>query len=147
MALPLSGQISMNDIRIELGIPTQTPFSLSDAVNGVYVVINTCSPFYPSTTPPYNLSNWYGYDHSYVCCYSVAGNWYRSTLSSANACTLPGTVQNLYNSTGTTPVLNEYVYRNTSCTIPAFPGWYSDGSNWFYIEGTDPGLVTDEGLC
>lgn len=68
MALPSSGQISMNDIRVELGIPTQSPFSLSDAVNGVYVTINTCSPNFPSTTPPYNLSDWYGYDHNYVCC-------------------------------------------------------------------------------
>ncbi len=68
MALQSSGTITMNDIRTELGIPTQTPFSLSNAVNGVYVPLNTCGPNVPSTTPPYELTDWYGYDHSYPCC-------------------------------------------------------------------------------
>lgn len=67
MALPLSGQISMNDIRVELGIPSQSPFGLNEARNGTYVPLNTCSPYLPPTTGPISLSDWYGYDHSAAC--------------------------------------------------------------------------------
>lgn len=67
MALPLSGQISMNDIRVELGIPTQSPFGLDEARNGTYVPLNTCSPYLPPSTGPISLSDWYGYDHSTSC--------------------------------------------------------------------------------
>ena len=40
MALPASGQISMDDIRVELGVPTQSPFGLNEARSGTYVALN-----------------------------------------------------------------------------------------------------------
>lgn len=91
MALPASGQITMNDIRVELGIPSQSPFSLSNAVNGLYVTINTCSPSFPSTTPPYKLSDWYGYDHNYICCTCKYVSFYidQQDLDNANSNTDP----------------------------------------------------------
>lgn len=67
MALPLSGIIRMSDIRNELGIPTQSPFSLNDARNGTYVPLNSCSPYLPPSTGEIRLSDWYGYDHSTPC--------------------------------------------------------------------------------
>lgn len=67
MALPLSGQISMDDIRVELGIPTQSPFGLNEARNGTYVPLNGCSPYLPPTTGSISLSDWYGYNHSTLC--------------------------------------------------------------------------------
>ena len=40
MTLPLSGSLSLNDIRIELGIPAQAPLTLASASLGLYVPIN-----------------------------------------------------------------------------------------------------------
>ena len=67
MALPLTGQISMNDIRVELGIPTQSPFSLMSASTGAYVSLNTCSPYLPNQVAPYSVGSWHGYCHSCGC--------------------------------------------------------------------------------
>jgi len=49
MTLPASGQISFNDLRVELGIPTQAPFSITTAATNGYVTINTNSPSYPNS--------------------------------------------------------------------------------------------------
>jgi hypothetical protein len=68
MALPSSGQISMNQIRTELGIPSQTSFSLDTAENGGYVAINTNSPFRPNSGNPAAMSEWYSYNHSAAGC-------------------------------------------------------------------------------
>lgn len=65
--LQSSGQISLDDIRIELGVPIELSFNLDDAVNGIYEAVNTCSASYPSTTPPYSLTDWYSYNHSASC--------------------------------------------------------------------------------
>lgn len=67
MALPSSGQISMNDIRIELGVPTQTPFGLNEARSGTYGAINPCSTYKPPATGQISLSDWYGYNHTQAC--------------------------------------------------------------------------------
>lgn len=71
MALPLSGQISMNDIQNELGISEGDPgfsdFGLSEARNGTYVAINPCSTYKPPSTGQISLSDWYGYNHTEAC--------------------------------------------------------------------------------
>lgn len=64
MALPSSGTISMNDIRVELGVPSQAPFDLLAAVSGTYATLNIWSPSKPSTTAPYTLTSWYSYNHT-----------------------------------------------------------------------------------
>ena len=62
MALPLSGPLSLNDIRIEQSQPTKAPYSLIDASNSAagYSLVNPDS-FYKPTTPPYSILNWRGY--------------------------------------------------------------------------------------
>ena len=67
MALPSSGQISMDDIRIELGVPTQSPFGLNEARSGTYAAINPCSTYKPPATGQISLSDWYGYNHTQAC--------------------------------------------------------------------------------
>ena len=62
MALPLSGQISMDDIRVELGVPTQSPFGLNEARDGTYVALNQNSPTLPPSSGTVSLSDWYSYD-------------------------------------------------------------------------------------
>jgi hypothetical protein len=68
MALPLSGPLSMGDIRTELGIPNVSNFSLINSTSGVspYPPINQNSTYKP--IPPFQrkISEWYGYNHASV---------------------------------------------------------------------------------
>jgi hypothetical protein len=67
MALPASGPISMNDIRVELGFPSQSPFSLYTAETGGYVLLNQCSTFRPNGSTPDRIAEWYSYNHTQQC--------------------------------------------------------------------------------
>lgn len=67
MALPLSGQISLGNIRTELGIPGITNFSLTNASVGnigSYPALNSYSWRKPTFGAPHGIGEWYGYDHS-----------------------------------------------------------------------------------
>ena len=64
MSLPLSGQISMDMIRNELGVPNQSPFALNEACSGTYGEINIYSTHKPPLTGQLSLSDWYGYNHT-----------------------------------------------------------------------------------
>lgn len=68
MALPSSGTITMNQIRTELGIPSQTNFRLDTAENGGYVAINQNSTSKPNPSNPAAMSEWYSYNHSAAGC-------------------------------------------------------------------------------
>jgi hypothetical protein len=67
MTLPLSGTLEASDINVELGRSATATFSVTDAVNGVYGAINTCSLYYPNAVAPHAYSEWYGYDHNATC--------------------------------------------------------------------------------
>lgn len=90
MALPLSGQITMDDIRIELGVPSQSPFGLNEARTGTYVAINPCSTYQPPTTggSTVSLSDWYGYNQTQSC--GPTYDYYLATEYSCFPCTLTG---------------------------------------------------------
>jgi hypothetical protein len=65
MVLPSTGNtISFNDIRIELGISSQSPFSIETAENGGYVALNKCAVPVPSATNPASISEWWSYDNN-----------------------------------------------------------------------------------
>ena len=64
MALPASGVISMDDIRVELGVPTQSPFGLNQARDGTYVALNQNSPTLPPSSGQVSLSDWYSYNQN-----------------------------------------------------------------------------------
>ena len=64
MALPGSGTISMDMIRIELGVPSQSPFGLNEARSGTYAAINPNSTYKPPSSGTVSLSDWYGYNHT-----------------------------------------------------------------------------------
>lgn len=63
MALPLSGPLSLNDIRVEQNQSTKSPYSLINASVGAagYSIINQDSPIPPLNTSPYSISEWRGY--------------------------------------------------------------------------------------
>jgi hypothetical protein len=67
MALPSSGTITMDMIRAELGVPSQSPFGLNEARSGTYVAINQCSTYKPPATGQVSLSDWYGYSQTQAC--------------------------------------------------------------------------------
>lgn len=86
MSLPASGQISISDIRTELQNTGTTNFSLAKAgqisiyVNkdDGFVPINRASAVQPGRTNPYQISEWYSYNHS------------TSQACSSSTYTLPG---------------------------------------------------------
>jgi hypothetical protein len=68
MALPSSGQLSLGDIRAELGMSGTSNFSLLKATTSAtgYPILNPYSPIKPPTTPPYSISEWYGYSSATI---------------------------------------------------------------------------------
>lgn len=84
MTLPLSGTLEASDINVELGRSATANFSITDAVNGVYGAINTCSPYYPNSTAPHAYSEWYGYNHNAPCLNSNFAFWDDTSTSSEN---------------------------------------------------------------
>ncbi len=84
MPLPTSGPLGLQQIRAELGVPSQAPFSLDVASNGGYAAINPCSNNYPVASNPDAISDWFGYCHSCTCGYYFCMGF--STVSCATAC-------------------------------------------------------------
>ena len=139
MALPASGQISMNDIRVELGVPSQSPFGINEARLGTYVAINQFSPSKPPSSGQVSLSSWYSYCQN--CGYN-SGTFYYSSVSAAAACS--GTPnQTLYwSGTLTTGTI---LYTNSTGNSEAAQGYWSDGTNSYYQscpDGCYPGVTT-----
>jgi hypothetical protein len=64
MALPSSGTISVSDILTEGQVDPSQTASLKQLAQGDIFTINTNSPSYPSSTSPFAISDWYGYNHS-----------------------------------------------------------------------------------
>jgi hypothetical protein len=72
MALPSSGQLSLGDIRAELGMSSVSNFSLINASSATfttsppgYPLINKYSRYRPPFIPNnFKVSNWYGYNHT-----------------------------------------------------------------------------------
>jgi len=65
MALPASGQISINDIYIETGNENELNASLKNISDGTFVTINTVNPAAnrPDGVAPHAMSEFYSYDH------------------------------------------------------------------------------------
>lgn len=68
MALPSSGQISLNQIRAELGMSSISNFSLFKASTSAtgYPILNPFSPVKPNNLSPYSISEWYGYSSATI---------------------------------------------------------------------------------
>jgi hypothetical protein len=140
MALPSSGTISMDMIRAELGVPSQSPFSLDTARAGGYVALNTLSPTTPPAMGTISLADWYGYcqtcqtySFSYATTEGVAciNNDPITIISS----TIPiGVGSLLYLGDGSQAFIDYY---------------YSDGTNWYYAEMnvSEQTEVTSTGSC
>lgn len=118
MALPESGQISSNAIRTELGVPSQAPFSISDAATGVYATINTNSPSRPNNAQPHSYSEWYGYDQNaaFSNLYVTENN--ASNTSYLKSASSDGWIKNLTQATSFS--VSFWVYPKTVQTTPNY---------------------------
>jgi len=144
MALPSSGTLGMNQIRVELGIPSQAPFSLDTAENGGYVPINQCSPSKPNPSNPAAISEWYGYNHA-AACYNLGGFKY-STTSCTAACNLGSENANLWSCCSTLAV-NCRVWANSSCSTLPGVGYYSNSNSTTCYQVDDGGTVVAVTAC
>lgn len=147
MTLPSSGQISFNDLRVELGISTQAPFSITTAATNGYVTINTNSPSYPNVSAPHAISEWYGYNHNAPVCNPLnGGNNFRYNNST------PGDPQDCsdyvsdYPSTGpfystdcSTFAAGCTIYANSGCTTLAYNAgvrYINDSSDYYTLNAS-----------
>lgn len=126
MALPASGQISMDDIRVELGVPTQSPFGLNEARNGTYVAINQFSPSKPPSSGQVSLASWYSYCQN--CGYN-SDTFYYSGASAAAACA--GTPDTTLYWSGSLAI-GTILYTNSTGTAEASQGYWSDGTDAYF---------------
>jgi hypothetical protein len=120
MALPASpSQISFNDLRVELGISAQAPFSITTAATSGYVAINTSSPSFPNSSTPHAISEWYSYDHNATSCTALNGG------ASLRYSTVTPADPTICNSGGNEYTSNQVFYSNdctdlaSGCTVYA----------------------------
>jgi hypothetical protein len=64
MALPLSGDLSFNQIGLEIQRANGAILDIKDAELGVYVPLNVYSTYRPDGVVPCSVSEWYGYNHT-----------------------------------------------------------------------------------
>lgn len=64
MALPLSGDLSFNQIGVEIQRASGAILDIKDAELGVYVPLNVYSTYRPNGITPCSVSEWYGYNHT-----------------------------------------------------------------------------------
>ena len=140
MTLPSSGTLGMNQIRTELGIPTQSPFSLDTAENGGYVGINQCSPSKPNSGNPAAISEWYSYNHA-ATLYTHTGLNLDSSCALACAGPFSSTFYTCCSTFGVGCILrsNTFPYNPIS---PAISGYISNGTNCWTVNGNSVDSVT-----
>ena len=140
MSLPTSGPISMDMIRAELGVPSQSNFSLNTARQGGYVTLNTNSPTLPPATGAVSLASWYGY------CQNCAAYSFSYDSTSALACANNDPITILSN---TIPIGVGSILTDANGAQAPYPYFYSDGTNWYYAEGNafEQTIVVSTAAC
>lgn len=66
MALPSSGELSFNQIGIEIQRANGAVLDIKDAELGVYTPLNPYSTFKPDGVTPCSVSEWYSYNHTQI---------------------------------------------------------------------------------
>jgi hypothetical protein len=140
MTLTGSGQISFNDLRVELGVSSQAPFSITSAATGVYATINTNSPSYPNSSTPHQISEWYSYNHNAATCYTLTG-FEISGITSLVEC-FTGLHSTSVYSTCATLSNGCVVYQTSGCTNPYYT--FIQGGDGTNYELNGSGVVIGE---
>ncbi len=141
MTLTGSGQISFNDIRIELNVPSEAPFGLGEASRNIYSIIQQCQTPFPSSTDPDAISEWYGYNHSATASLTISESSMDYTSSNCidacNALAVGNDSIQAY-----TRDSSNY-YGNATCTTGLTAGYYADNGrvNCYTVVGS-PASIT-----
>jgi hypothetical protein len=140
MSLPTSGTITMDMIRAELGVPTQSPFSLNTARSGGYVTLNPNSPTLPPATGQVSLASWYGY------CQNCAAYYLSYASTSALACLNNDPITIISN---TIPIGVGSILTDANGAQAGYPFYYSNGTNWYYADSNsfEQTIVLSTGSC
>ena len=135
MALQSSGQISLNDIRAELGAATTNVSlgAMSDTAG--FSAEDKVSDFYGYSHATY--STWTGSSRgntsSVVCGYSIATTYYHNNGSGGD---------------DTYPAINDYVYSDTGLSSKLAGGYYKVSTpdfDWVRVNGF--GRIYETGIC
>lgn len=146
--LPTSGQITMDMIRAELGVPSQTNFTLDNARDGVYAALNPYSPYLPPTSGQVKITDWYGYCHTCTTIYShtvyvpSVHPGINSWSSSGDACS--GTRANpitVYSSSSTMSASATLYTLSSNVYYP----FTVNGTGWIY-SGVTPILMSSNSI-
>lgn len=155
MALPASGQISINDIRVELGVPSATNLDMSGLPNGSPVAINIWSASKPSTSAPYSLSQWYSYNHTApspnLATFTVIattdpiyGGFLASWTENGGLAIAQYTLWYSFDSGATYTTFGTYgqnVYDSGYQSVEGLPGFTSLDNTYFRLSGTTYGYA------
>lgn len=158
MAVPSSGTLTMLGLAREkvynnyssTSTPT-APYSLYDLVRGgntngsgtSFPSTNTMSPSYPSSTTPYEMSDWYGYDNDYSSLTSFSSG---AVASTGNLACAQGAPTNTYyhDGSGSFPAVGDNVYTNAFGTTALGNGTYKISTNYMVVSS---GAVTQVNVC
>lgn len=139
MALPSSGTLKFSDIRTELNVTGQTPFSIDAAENGTYATINQCSAQRPSSANPAAVSEWYSYNHTGGASTYLTGAEGPESTSTAACNRLAIDALTIYTA-------NSLYYTNSTCATLVTNGFYrnSAATTWYEFSG---GAQVNTGAC
>lgn len=132
MALPLSGDLSFNQIGVEIQRPSGAVLDIKDAELGVYVPLNVYSTYRPDGAVPCSVSEWYGYNHTqsqFTPFFQVIKNSVASTTVNTNF-NMWITVANIGNApTSGLVTFTDTLPANMQIVTWSAPGWNVNVTN------------------
>ena len=132
MALPLSGDLSFNQIGIEIQRADGAILDIKDAELGVYVPLNVYSTYRPNGAVPCSVSEWYGYNHTqaqFTPFFQVVKNSVASTTVNTNF-NMWITVANIGNApTSGLVTFTDTLPANMQIVTWSAPGWNVNVTN------------------
>jgi len=132
MALPLSGDLSFNQIGLEIQRASGAILDIKDAELGVYVPLNVYSTYRPDGVTPCSVSEWYGYNHTqsqFTPFFQVIKNSVSSTTVNTNF-NMWITVANIGNApTGGLVTFTDTLPANMQIVTWNAPGWNVNVTN------------------
>ena len=131
MALPSSGEISIGDIRTEIGSSSGSLRTLSSAAG---------------KSIPDAISEFHGYSHVTLTSYTSS---IPSNATLFNVCNETPAVTYYHNGSTTYPVTGDTVYTNSNGSTYVSAGYYKidNGGNGLYIQVGNNGSVTLDDIC
>ena len=123
MALPSSGSLSFSAIYFELtGSNPESGTPMSKLFNGEFAPINPNSQSQPSSSTPYSLNSFHGYDQTAT---GLTSFWYANVSGIGSGCFIECDTEAWHNGAGALPTVGDVVYTDSggnNYMWPSFPG-------------------------